>query len=91
MQPQYSRAERAVWRRASGGVLVLPSSGREVVALTGTGEDAWDLLSEAHTAAGLAQRLAERYDAPCETIMTELAPILDDLTDRGVLVRKAQQ
>lgn len=91
MQPQYSRADRLAWRYASGAVLVLPLAGpvacTEVVTLRGTGEDVWELLTEPHTAAALAQRLADRYGAPRSTVLAELPPVLDDLAYRGVLVR----
>lgn len=87
MQPQYSWASRIVWRHTSGGVMVLPVTGSDVVTLSGTGEDLWGLLAEPHSIPTLAQRLAERYGAPQSTVMAELPSVLDDLTGRGVLVR----
>ncbi|MFW5899556.1 MAG: PqqD family protein, partial [Jiangellaceae bacterium] len=79
--------DRVVWRHSSGGVLVLPVSGSEVVTLSGTGEDVWELLSEPHTVQALGQRLAERYAAPQATVLAELGSVLDELSGRGVLVR----
>lgn len=87
MLPQYSRASQLVWRHTSGGVLVLPVPAGEVVALSGTGEDVWELLGEPHSVPALAQRLAGRYGARQATVMAELLPVLDDLSGRGVLVR----
>ncbi|MFW6041800.1 MAG: PqqD family protein [Guyparkeria sp.] len=87
MQPHYSRASRIVWRNTSGGIMVLPITESKVVTLSGTGEDVWGLLGEPHTVPALAQRLAERYGAPPATVMADLASVLDDLAQRGVLVR----
>lgn len=90
MQPQYRRADRVVWRHASGGVLVLPVTSGAMTKLSGTGEDLWEVLRQPHTVAALAQRLAEHYGAPRSTVTAELTPVLDDLIHRGVLERTEQ-
>ncbi len=87
MLPQYSRSSQLVWRHTSGGVLVLPVPAGDVVTLSGTGEDVWELLDEPQTVPALAQRLAARYGVRQATVTAELLPVLADLSVRGVLVR----
>lgn len=84
---RYCRADRALWRRAHGTVLVLPASGQDVLALTGAGDDLWRLLFEPMTIHQTARRLAEIYDRSPDEITREIAPILDDLVARGALNR----
>lgn len=87
----YRRANRTVWRHIHGSVLVRPAADISVIALTGTGEDIWHLLSTPLTIDQLAHRLGDRYARPADDIVRDIAPILDELVTRGVLDEAAQQ
>jgi hypothetical protein len=84
---KYRRASRTVWRHAHGSVLVLPMSGHDVMHLTGTGDDLWQLLAEPLTVDQAARRLADIYDRSPDEIIQDIAPVLDDLVARGVVDR----
>ena len=87
MLVRYQRAAGVVWRQAYGSLFVLPESGRDVVVLTGTGEDLWWLLAEPTTIDQATRSLAEKYGVPEATVTRDLVPVVDDLTARGVLER----
>jgi len=86
----YRRANRAIWRHIHGSVLVRPTADGSVIALTGTGEDLWHLLNDPLTIQELAHCLGDRYAQPVDDIMHDIAPILDELVNRGVLVEATQ-
>lgn len=90
MPVRYRRSNRTVWRHIHGSVLVRPTAGVSVIALTGTGEDLWHLLSEPLTIEELAHCLGERYAQPIDDIMCDIAPILDELVNHGALVEATQ-
>ena len=87
MLVRYQRAAGAVWRQAHGSVFVLPDSGRDVVVLTGTGEQLWWLLAEPMTMDQAAHRLGEIFGVPATAVSRDVAPVVDDLAARGVLER----
>jgi len=84
---RYRRAPGVVWRQAHGSVFVLPDGDREIVVLTGTGEDLWWLLADPMTIDQAAHRLAEIYGVPDAAVSRGVAPVLADLAARGVLER----
>jgi len=85
---RYWRATGVVWRHAHGSVFVLPGGGREVVVLTGTGEELWWLLADPMTIDQAAHRLAEIYGVPDAAVSRDVAPVVADLAARGVLERR---
>lgn len=87
MPAQYRRVEETVWRHAHRTVLVLPVWHRDVLALDGAGAELWQLLAEPLTVDEAAHRLAEVYNARSDVIARDIAPLLDELADRGVLKR----
>ena len=87
MLVRYRRATGVVWRQAHGSVFVLPDGGREVVVLTGTGEELWWLLADPMTIDQAAHRLAEIYGVPDTAVSRDVAPVVTDLAARGVLER----
>lgn len=89
MSVYYGRASGTVWRYGHGSVLVLPSPGTDVVALSGTAEDLWQLLAEPLTVEELAGILAEAYEESAAEITTDIVPMLHDLVERRVLNRMA--
>jgi hypothetical protein len=87
---RYRRSKRTVWRHIHGSVLVRPTADVSVIALTGTGEDLWHLLSAPLTIEELAHCLGDRYARPAADIMRDIAPVLDELVTRGVLDEATQ-
>jgi Coenzyme PQQ synthesis protein D (PqqD) len=85
VQVRYRRADDVVWRQARNGVLVRPLSGAAVITLAGTGDGLWQQLAKPMTIDELAAGLAELYGARPDQVLQELAQVLDDLVDRGVL------
>lgn len=83
----YRRASRAVWRQCHDRVLVLPAPEDEIVALTGTAEDLWQLLGEPLAVDEAARSLAAAYAGLVSEIRKDIAPVLDDLVGRGVADR----
>ena len=45
----------------------------------------WNCLDGETTLGGLAAELAEVYDAPADTILADLVPMIRDLLDAGLL------
>lgn len=87
MLVRYRRASHAVWRYSHDSVLVLAAPDQDVVALTGTAEDLWQLLWEPLTVAEAGHSLAAAYAGPAAEIAKDIAPVLDDLVERGVVDR----
>jgi hypothetical protein len=81
------RRADVLWRATLDGVLIRPLAGKEVTKLAGTGQSLWDVLDEPATFAEICARLARRHDADASSIATDLAPVIDDLVERGVLER----
>lgn len=80
------RSSRVLWRRTTTGVALLPPGSEPPLTLTGSGALLWDLLAAPRTLAETAAALAERHDADPEVVRADVAPVLDELTRRGVLV-----
>lgn len=85
MRTKYRRSGSAVWRHSHDGVLVLANLDQEVVALTGTADDLWQLLDTPRTLDQVSGLLAEAYAGSPEQITADLARLLADLVERRVL------
>jgi hypothetical protein len=79
----------SVLTRRSGDRLILltPRGGDELVELTGTSLMLWDVLETPHDQEGIAQLLARTFDVDAEVVRQDIAPVLDDLVERGALER----
>jgi hypothetical protein len=83
----YIRAERTLWRQARESVFVLAVPGREIIALDGSGSVLWQLLTKPLTVHEIAARLAELYDVSGEVVTRDIALVLDELAERGIVNR----
>jgi Coenzyme PQQ synthesis protein D (PqqD) len=84
----WCRAERVLWRRTLGGVVVLPpQAATEPVALRGPAASIWELLAEPMTAADLVASLATTYQVHEEHVAGEVGGALDVLLELGALCR----
>lgn len=87
MPVYYGRTSGTVWRHAHGSVLVLPAAGADVVVLSGTAEDLWQVLREPLTVEAAARSLADAYDESPMEVTKDISLLLDDLVARGVVDR----
>lgn len=85
----WGRAPAAVWRRTARGVVVLRPGGDDAVLLDGTAAELWELLEPPISASELAARLATRYGAPTDQVLTDVGPTLLELQATGVARRMA--
>jgi hypothetical protein len=85
----WCRADRVVWRRTLGGVVVLPTHrSTEPVALRGPAAEIWELLAEPMRASDLVAVLAETYRVGEHDVADDVAGALDLLSDLGALCRE---
>ena len=66
---------------------MLTPVGDDVVLLDGTAAQVWELLEHPVSARELADRLAVRYAATAEQVLTDVAPTLLQLQSAGVVVQ----
>jgi len=57
-----------------------------VVELSATAAAIAELIDGAHTADAIAAELAERFDAPPDTVRTDVAEFCNSLRDRGHVI-----
>lgn len=86
--PLYRRKTDVLAAQLSEAELVLlgPDSER-YVGLDPVAADVWAALEVPRNLADLAAALAEQYNAPPERIAADIAPMLDQLVDEGLLER----
>ncbi|HEX7243716.1 MAG TPA: PqqD family protein [Longimicrobiaceae bacterium] len=72
---------------AARTVLLDPRRG-EYYTLDEVGGRVWTLLAGGATAAELADRLAEEYDAPLETLLADVSALLDGMAAAGLVERR---
>jgi Coenzyme PQQ synthesis protein D (PqqD) len=79
------RAPGVVWRDGEFGVVLLAPGAPEPKTLTGTGRELWRAIVRPMTAAELAAELALTFDADAARVEADITPVLDELTQLGVL------
>lgn len=90
MNQQYelpSVATDIIWRVLDENAVVVSPREGEVRVLNATGTAVWKLLLESKDLAAIEAYLGERYEVPRETARADLLAFLDELVDRGILVR----
>lgn len=68
-------------------VLIVDLDGGLLFSLSGTGRVIWDLIDGKASEARIVQELADRYDAPLETLERDLADLLAELADAALVER----
>jgi hypothetical protein len=82
---RYRRTPRAL-NRTVGPEVVLAAADREGFdVLPGTAAAVWILLDEPATLVTVAEKLSALYDTTADRIAADVAPLLDELVDRGWL------
>ncbi|HEU4561555.1 MAG TPA: PqqD family protein [Longimicrobium sp.] len=69
-------------------MVLLDPVGGEYFGLDEVGVRIWELLPAHPTAAGLAERLAQEYDAPRERLQADAAAFLGQLAGLGLVARR---
>ena len=83
---RYRHAPDVLSRTAGDMVLILLRAGRQMLSLTGSGSHLWRLLDTPRTLAESARELGTAFGVPAETVERDIAPVLEQLHDQGVLV-----
>jgi hypothetical protein len=78
------------WRVTLDGLVLLPPRRSDPVTVAGSASAVWDLLAEPRSTTELAQCLSDRFGADPATIELDLAPLLVQLLDLGVIVATVQ-
>jgi hypothetical protein len=76
--------ERILEQEAAGTVVLLTLDGGQYYALEGTGGRAWDLCNGHRTVSEIAAILASEYDAPPESIASDLITLFTDLANENL-------
>lgn len=86
--PAFRRHPDLLWRRTHDRILLLAPGDpdAEVVVLTGSGVALWDELAESSSLEALAARLGELFGAEPELVAADVAPVLEGLERRGLLL-----
>jgi hypothetical protein len=87
MTPRYQRSESALWRRSADAVVVLPAESGDVFTLQGSGSALWEVLAHARTLDEAAGALSASFALPVDVISAEIAPVLDELVRRKVVLQ----
>lgn len=82
----WARSNRVLWRRTTRGVALLPPGADLPLTLTGSAALLWDLVSTSISLADTVAALAEQHGVDPATVAADVAPVLDELVRRGVLV-----
>jgi hypothetical protein len=82
---RYQRAAETLWRRAGDEVLLLGPCRKEMLKLSGTGRALWSVLDQPRTLAELAALLSQSYDTDLQTVMNDIKPTLDQLTQERLI------
>lgn len=72
-------------RRAAGETVLLNLNNEQYYSLEGVGSRLWQLMQESITFGGAVDALAEEYDVERKVLQDDLASVLADLSDRGLV------
>jgi hypothetical protein len=84
--PMVRRAD-VLWRRVADGVMIRRRGDDETVVLTGSGVALWSALVAPVSVSDLARQLAAAHGTTPDVVAADIAPVLDDLVERGVVRR----
>jgi len=83
--PRWHRHPRALWRRSSDRVIVLPPGQSDLLLLEGTGAVIWELLADPTDEHDLVALLAEATGTDRAIIAPEVAAFLSQLAGEHVI------
>mgnify|MGYP001019751219 CR=1 FL=1 len=79
------RDERVLQQEAAGTLVLLCLESGQYYSLDEIGGRIWALCDGGHTAAEIAARLVEEYEAPAETIQDDVLALLTDLANENLV------
>lgn len=82
-----SVATDIIWRMLDENAVVVSPREGEVRVLNAIGTAIWQLLIDSKDLADIEAYLGQQYEVPKDTARADLLAFLDDLVDRGILVR----
>jgi len=80
-------ADGNVWSSLGEEVVILDLASSSYLGLDDVGATVWGLLSEPRTVAELEEALVAAYDVAPERLRGDLRPFLQQLVERGLVVR----
>ena len=80
-------AERSVWSELGDEVVILDLKSSSYLGLEEVGAAIWGLLSEPRTVGELEESLTATYDVDRARLREDLWPFLEQLVERGLVVR----
>lgn len=83
---RWVRAPDALWRRLPRSAVLLARHGEEPLTTNLTGAALWDVLAEPHTVDEAARILAGTFGADPARVVRDIAPVIAELAERGLLV-----
>jgi hypothetical protein len=87
----FRRRPDLLWRRSLDAVVLLPVDAEEPMTIAGTGVDVWELLDSWRTIDGIAELLADRYDAEPERVAGDVSALVRQLREGGALEEGGQE
>lgn len=85
MTAVWARCERVLWRRVTGGTLLLPPTEEDPFVVTGPGASVWELLAEPRYLSSMAKALSSDYGISPEQVEDDITPFLEALVERAVV------
>jgi hypothetical protein len=83
------RNPRTAWRRYEDSTLVITPDDRRVHTLNATGTFIWETLGEEGLESdALLRKMAERFDAPEQTLRQDMAAFIRELEGKGALMQE---
>ena len=82
---QVLRRGAVLWRATLDGVLIRRPGADDVVRLGGTGASLWQALREPRRSDRVVAELAEIHGVDEATVAADLAPVVAELLERGVV------
>jgi len=84
------RASDALWRHTLDGVIVLSIDAPSPLMLFGPAADLWLSTAGPIRETALIEQIARAYERDIEGTQAELAPVIDQLLDLGILLDAAE-
>ena len=85
MTAVWARCERVLWRRVTGGTLLLAPTEEDPFVVTGPGASVWELLAEPRDLPSMAKALSSDYGISPEQVAGDITPFLEALVERAVV------
>jgi asparagine synthase (glutamine-hydrolysing) len=72
-------------RRLGAGLVLMDATSDALYELNESGARLWELLTDGHSAKAAVERLAAEFDAPLAQVRQDVAHLMDELRQRGLL------